>query len=110
VEWSAERYTPPELDSGNPYISPLGNEFESKVPIFLQTGTAEVLYDDHLRFAKDMRGKGTRLDLLEIENAPHDTFGAGIIFGFAKEAEDAAEKAVVLAEKAGWRENVGLKL
>jgi acetyl esterase/lipase len=110
VEWGVERYTPPDWDKGNPYISPLGNEFESKVPIFLQTGTAEVLYDDHVQFTRSMRAKGTRLDLLEIENAPHDTFGAGIIFGFAKEAEDAAEKAAVFSEEVGEKRNVRMEL
>jgi len=110
VEWGIERYTPPGWDSGNPYLSPLGNEFESKVPIFLQTGTAEVLYDDHVKFAEGMREKGTEVELLEIENAPHDTFGAGIILGYSKEVENAAEKAAVFAEKAGknWRMNVNM--
>jgi hypothetical protein len=45
-----------------------------------------------------------------METAPHDTFGAGIIFGFAKEAEDAAEKAAVFSEEVGEKRNVRMEL
>ena len=98
LEWGASRFTPPGWDRDHPYISPLGNEFKSTVPFFLQTGTAEVLYDDHLKFTKAMKDKGTQVEFLEIKDAPHDTFGAGIILGFVTEAEDAAAKATKFVE------------
>ncbi|QSZ36886.1 hypothetical protein DSL72_006769 [Monilinia vaccinii-corymbosi] len=71
-----------------------GNEFECPVPVFVQTGAAEVFYKDHVRFVERMKKKGCKIELLEIENAPHDTFGAGIILGSVKEAENVADQAV----------------
>jgi len=101
LEWGAERFTPPGWDRGNPYLSPLGNEFQSPVPLFIQTGTAEVLYADHVSFAKSMEEKGNEVELLEIKDAPHDTFGAGIFLGFIKEANDAAAQATRFVENTG---------
>jgi hypothetical protein len=69
---------------------------------FLQTGTAEVLYDDHLKCTKAMKNKGTQVEFLEIKVAPYDYFGAGIILGFVKEAEDAAAKATKFVENAEY--------
>lgn len=101
IAWGKRCYIPKDLSPGHPYLSPLGNEFECPVPIFVQTGTAEVLYKDHVRFFQIMKEKGCKIELLEIENAPHDTFGAGIILGFAKEAENAADQAVKFVQEAG---------
>lgn len=101
IAWGKRCYIPKDLSPGHPYLSPLGNEFECPVPIFVQTGTAEVLYKDHVRFFQRMKEKGCKIELLEIENAPHDTFGAGIILGFAKEAENAADQAVKFVQEAG---------
>ncbi|KAI9648301.1 hypothetical protein NHQ30_002933 [Ciborinia camelliae] len=98
LEWGASSFTPPGWDRGHPYISPAGNEFKSPVPLFIQTGTLEVLYEQHVKFAKAMKECGTKVEFLEIQNAPHDTFGAGLILGFVKEAEAAAEKAVKFVE------------
>jgi acetyl esterase/lipase len=98
LEWGASRFTPPGWNRGNPYLSPLGHPFKSAVPLFIQTGTQEVLYDDHVNFAKAMKEMGTQVEFVEIKDAPHDTFGAGIILGFVKEAEDAAVKATKFAE------------
>jgi len=101
AEWGAERYTPEGWDRSHPYISPLGNEFASVVPVFVQAGTAEILYKGVAEFAEAMRTKGTEVEFLAIENAPHDTFGGGQIVGWSKEAEKAAEKAAKFIEKAG---------
>jgi acetyl esterase/lipase len=99
VEWGASRFTPPGFDRSHPYITFLGNEFTSPVPLFVQTGTAEVLYNDHVEFSKAMEEKGTEVEFLEIKDAPHDTFGAGIILGWVKEAEAAAAQAAKFVEK-----------
>ncbi|PQE32438.1 alpha beta hydrolase fold-3 domain containing protein [Rutstroemia sp. NJR-2017a WRK4] len=100
IAWAKRCYIPTDLSPGHPYLSPLGNEFDCPVPIFVQTGTAEVLYEDHVLFAERMKEKGCKIELLEIENAPHDTFGAGIILGFAKEAENAADQAAKFVREA----------
>ncbi|KAI9039191.1 alpha beta hydrolase fold-3 domain containing protein [Aspergillus affinis] len=82
------------------YISPLRNEFYSPTPVFVQTGTAELFYEDHMQFARGMENRGTKVEMVEILNAPHDTFGAGMLVGFAKEAEDAARRAAKFVDAA----------
>lgn len=95
IEWGVRMYVPPQIGVSDAYISPLGNEFQTPVPMFLQTGSAEVMYEEHVRFVKAMREiKGNVVELEVIENAPHDTFAAGQVLGFEKEAEDAVTKAI----------------
>lgn len=99
ADWAVRMYVPPQLGARHPYISPLGNVFATTVPIFLQTGSGEVLHDDHVSFVRQMRDvKGNSVDLMEIIDAPHDTFGAGLILGFAKEADEAAATAARFVE------------
>ena len=105
VAWGVRRYTPAGWSSGHRYLSPLGNEFHSEVPMFIQTGTAEVLYQDHVRFAEGMKAEGTRVELVDIKLAPHDTFAAGLVLGFAKEAEDTIIQATKFVNEAGSRED-----
>ncbi|KAL4970917.1 Alpha/Beta hydrolase protein [Aspergillus stella-maris] len=85
--------TPTAPEDKFAYLSPLQNEFYTPTPVFLQTGTAEMLYEDHVQFARGMKDQGTKVEVVEIANAPHDTFGAGLIVGFVEEAQDAARKA-----------------
>lgn len=101
VSWGVKRYVPKDMSAAHPYISPLGNEYKNEVPIFLQAGTAEIIYDDHLQFADVMTKKGNRIEHLEIENAPHDTFGAGTVVGFSREAQDAAVQAANFVKEVG---------
>jgi hypothetical protein len=42
------------------------------------------LHDDYVTFAKAMKEKGTEIEFLEINDEPHDTFGAGIILGICE--------------------------
>lgn len=51
-----------------------------------------------------MRDIGTKVELVEIKDAPHDTFGARIILGFAKEADDAAAQATKFVENVVYNE------
>ncbi len=88
-------YVPPSFPLSHPFISPLKNEFATSVPVFLQTGTGEVMYHEHLKFVDAWkRIEKNKIELVEIPHAPHDTFLAGQILGFSKEAEDAVKKAV----------------
>jgi acetyl esterase/lipase len=77
----------------DPYISPLGHPFQSKSPIFVQTGRAEVLYDDNIEIAQQFKDQGTTVELLVKQNAPHDIILIGPLIGFAKEAQDSAKVA-----------------
>ncbi|PQE14499.1 alpha beta hydrolase fold-3 domain containing protein [Rutstroemia sp. NJR-2017a BBW] len=55
IEWGKRCYIPKDLSPGHPYLSPLGNELDCPVSIFVQTGMAEVLYEDHVLFAERMK-------------------------------------------------------
>lgn len=100
ADWGVRCYTPAGWSSGHPYISPLGNEFHTKTPIFLQTCTAEILYDSNLLFAKNMKERGCKVELCEIADAPHDAFTGGQVLGYHKEAEDAIKQAAVFVKEA----------
>jgi acetyl esterase/lipase len=95
--WGRESYIPAGMDPKDPYLTPLGNEFPTSSPIFIQTGSLEIMHNDHLKFSEAMSQiKGNRVELMDIENAHHDTFGAGTVTGFAKELEDATLKACLM--------------
>jgi acetyl esterase/lipase len=99
VEWSLGAFKPKELEYSNPYLSPLGNEFATRVPIFVHSGTAEVLVDDHTDFVRRMKEiEGNRVEILQTENAQHDIFAAGPVMGFVKEANEAMDAAKLFLE------------
>ena len=78
------------MDAKDQYLSPLHHPFSTKAPMFMQCGTVEVLYDEQVGFFRRMEElAGDKVEIMELQNAPHDTFLAGLILGFAKEAEDA---------------------
>lgn len=94
VQWGVRTYRPPFLKASHPYLSPLNNPFATKVPIFLQHGTAEVLFDEQKLFYLQMKEvAGNKIERLEIPNAPHNTLLGGLVLGFEKQAIDAAESA-----------------
>jgi acetyl esterase/lipase len=42
----AQSYIPPTVSPSDPYISPLRHPFQSKTPIWIQSGRLETLYED----------------------------------------------------------------
>jgi len=93
-------YTPASISASHPYIASLRNEFATKVPIFMRTGTLEALSDDHVQFAKAMKDiLGNRMEFFQIVDTPQDTFAAGLLLGFVKEAEHAADVAAQSNER-----------
>ncbi|KAA8651355.1 hypothetical protein EYZ11_000961 [Aspergillus tanneri] len=101
ADWAARSYIPDGWDSEHeyyPYISPLGNEFSTRVPIFIQTGTAEIFHDSHLQFAQKMREKDCEVHLMQIHNAPHDTFHEAEAMGFREEQKRVIDRVVTLVE------------
>jgi acetyl esterase/lipase len=77
----------------DPYLTPLNNTFLSKSPIFIQTGRAEVLYDDNYEIAQQFMDNGTKVELVVKRNAPHDIILVGHIIQFQVEAGEAAKVA-----------------
>lgn len=84
-------------------MSPLNHAFRVDVPVFVQTGTSEIMYDEHKDFVEAMREKGNNVKLVEIPNGTHDTFAAGQILGFQMEAKKAAAEAAVFVNAAGTK-------
>ncbi|KAL9613465.1 MAG: hypothetical protein Q9167_002011 [Letrouitia subvulpina] len=95
VNWGIETYQSPHVDWTNAYISPLRHPFDTQgVPLWVQLGEVEILADDIIRFVEAMRGvKGNEVDVHSDGYAPHDTFIAGKLLGFEREAEVAAKAA-----------------
>ncbi|KAI4216105.1 MAG: hypothetical protein LQ351_001603 [Letrouitia transgressa] len=95
VSWGIETYQSPHVDVTNAYISPLRHPFDTQgVPLWVQLGLVEILADDIINFAGAMRDvKGNEVDVHSDSYAPHDTFIAGNMTGFEREAEVAAKAA-----------------
>ncbi|KAJ5280433.1 Alpha/Beta hydrolase protein [Penicillium angulare] len=100
-QWGAESYIPSGWSEHNPYFTPLGNEFRSNVPLFIEAGTSEVLYDDIVQFARNMKNKGTDVELHEALNAPHSIFSVGEVFGMTDIAIDGHARAIRFITRAG---------
>lgn len=94
LEWGKRLFVPSSLPITHPYISPLGHPFATNVPIWIQVGQAEVLYNEGIQFMKNMSGiSGNRIGLHEVPNAPHDIFAAGGTLGFEREWMEALASA-----------------
>ena len=91
--WGSTTLCPSKGAADSPYVSHLGHAFESKSPIFVQTGRAEVLYDDDAEIAQQFKDKGTKVKLLVQRNVPHDIILVGPVIGFHVEAAEAAKEA-----------------
>ena len=101
VAWGIRQFVPKGWDTGHPYISHLGNGFKTETALFVQTCEEELLLEDNLKFAEEMRECGNEVELLKVADAPHDIFAAGMVLGFAKEASK------MVARAAGFVREIG---
>lgn len=101
LSWGIRQFTPKGWSTEHPYISHLRNEVYSPIPLFLHTGTMEIMYEDHVDYAEAMKKNGTKVELFETPQAPHDIFGAGIILGFVKEVHEVADRAARFVDAVG---------
>ncbi|KAK7754516.1 hypothetical protein SLS62_003536 [Diatrype stigma] len=77
-----------------PFISPLHHPFKTKIPLFVQAGTAEIFYDEIRGFADEMaQAEGNRLLFHETKSAPHNILAGHDLFNFTPQAVLAASKA-----------------
>ncbi len=58
-------------DFKNPLASPLFGDFRHAPPVFLSVSTSEILRDDTLAMAANLRAQGVVVTLEILENAPH---------------------------------------
>ncbi len=94
IEWGLRTYRPPVFETNHPYLTSLNNSFATKVSIFMQYSTAEMLLDEQKAFCSQMEEiAGNCFERLEVAYAPHNTFLAGQILRYEKEATDAARRA-----------------
>ena len=97
AEWALRAYLPDGrvgAGRGNRYVSPFGNEFETSVPVFVQTCDQELLFESNVGFAENMRAiRGNRVGEYVIREASHDAFAAAPILGTQRQAEGAAAEA-----------------
>lgn len=78
----------------NPWITLKGQTFETDVPMFVNTGTAEALYFDDVEWASKMKDvTGNRVTLDEERGAPHDILLLGDKIGWSKQAGECAKRA-----------------
>ncbi|KAJ5608985.1 Alpha/Beta hydrolase protein [Penicillium herquei] len=101
VQWGASGYIPQGWDEKNPYFTPLGNEYKLSIPIFIEAGTSEVLYDDIMQFAHNMKEKGNDVEVREAPNGPHVSFSWAEDFGMEDVARVGHALAAKFIERAG---------
>lgn len=76
-----------------PYVSHKEKMFKTDVPLYVSTGTAEVLYYDDVEWSKNMKEAGNDVTLDVEELVPHDVLLMGRILGFDEAATRMAKRA-----------------
>lgn len=99
--WGVTAYTPPGWSHDHPYLSPLLNEPKLSIPLFIEVGTSEVLYDDIMQFAHQMRKNGTEVELHEALNGVHANFSIADNLGMPQAAVEGHEIAAKFIARAG---------
>jgi acetyl esterase/lipase len=77
----------------SPYAVHKMTTFSTSVPLFVNTGSGEVLYFDDVEWAEEMLEAGNDVTLDVEKNVPHDILLVGNILGFDKEAQACAKRA-----------------
>ncbi|KAF2196441.1 alpha/beta-hydrolase [Delitschia confertaspora ATCC 74209] len=103
LRWGIDAYRPAKgMPSGDgingaaaePYISPSNHPFVTRTPLFIHSGTAELIHDEIKGFVEEMEGvEGNRIKYWETPNAPHDIMFIGNILGFWEEPAKAVRGA-----------------
>ena len=77
----------------NPYVSHKNQTFKTPVPLFVNTGSGEILYFDDCEWAQKMKEADNDVTLDIGKHLPHDVLLLGNILGFDKEAIACAKRA-----------------
>ena len=77
----------------SPYVSHKNRTFKTPVPLFVNTGSGEILYFDDCEWAENMKKVGNDVTLDVEKHVPHDVLLLGNLLGFDKEATACAKRA-----------------
>ena len=93
LSWGATAYSD-EGRASSEWVSPLGHPFKCRTPLFVYVGEAELLVDQGIRFAREMREmEGNWVELMAEEGVSHDHIHAWPLTRFKKEAIKSAKAA-----------------
>ena len=94
--WALRTYPSQRLPLSHPYLSPSRHPFPTTTPIWVSVGNLELLRDQGVEFADDMRKvQGNRVKLCEVSDVGHDT----IITAHFSGRQDKADEGAVDAAK-----------
>lgn len=94
LAWGSHAFAPPPIDLDSPFLSPSRHPFSTSVPIYVQSGGAEVLCDTIRTFVDSMQKiQGNKVEYFELPHAPHDVFAIGYYAGWKKEAKMICQEA-----------------
>ena len=93
--WGAREYVPRGMDRDSRYLSPGRHPFDTRVPLYVHFGSAEVLLAQQRAFVKMYREVvGNDIKSRETPAANHDIFAAGWDLGFGQEQKEICKEAV----------------
>lgn len=92
LRWGAKVYSSGVADENLPYVTPLGNQWKTKVPMFVSMGEAEILETDGIAWCRQMQEAGSDVEVYYEENAVHDTLLMGAIIGWEGSAQVVATR------------------
>ncbi|KAH7324217.1 alpha/beta hydrolase fold-3 domain-containing protein [Stachybotrys elegans] len=89
-----------EAAAQNPYFTPLGHPFATKVPIFISIGRREIFLPDNEEWAAQMQEiPGNSIDFTYEDDALHETLLLGNVLGFEESAKTVAKRIGVFIKK-----------
>ncbi|KAI3541490.1 alpha/beta hydrolase fold-3 domain-containing protein [Colletotrichum filicis] len=92
LRWGAKVYSAGVSDEDIPYVTPLGNAWGTKVPMFVSMGEAEILETDGTAWCRQMQEAESSVTVSYEENAVHDTLLMGAIIGWTESAQAVATR------------------
>lgn len=81
LRWGVATYKPSGVPANEEFISPGLHPFKSPMPIWVQAGTAEVLYPTITNWVQKMKEKGSLIKLHDNQDMPQNIFQMGDIMG-----------------------------
>ncbi|KAF2825330.1 alpha/beta-hydrolase [Ophiobolus disseminans] len=95
TNWGSVAYAglPGVSTLAHPYINHKLKMFKTEVPLWVNTGGAEVLFFDDKEWSEKMKDAGNDVTLMIEKTAPHDVLLIADALGFQKEADNSAKQA-----------------